>query len=153
MIRTITNPLFVVLLAICIGGGLLVLPKMSSKVATASNIVEQSHAVEKHGDIVLNARTTMNDCKNDKGMAEFHSESLNKWFYVCFIDTQGNIIIQILSGKIDDALSREITTIPSEHLSKPLAYLRNAIAKGSYKLVNTWNINKTPQWFMELILQ
>jgi hypothetical protein len=124
--------------------GVLVLPK-----AAPTNIVEQPHAIESHGeDMTITARVTMQNCKDNNGMAEFMSSITGKWMYICFLDTTSKIIMQILSGDIKDVLSREITTFK---VSNSENYLLNTVKNGGYILKNTWNINKIPAWFKVLL--
>lgn len=156
MTRSVALPVILTILMIILGLSAFA-PKTTVKGAVVisnsiSRVIEQPHAVEKHGAPALSARDTMSQCKDKYGLMELFSPGSDKWMYVCFLDTAKSIIIQILSGKVEDPLAREITTIPTEHLSKPVQYLKNAISKGGYIVKNTWNASKFPDWWKELPL-
>jgi hypothetical protein len=110
-------------------------------------IILGSHAIEKHGAGVTLARSEFDRCDQLPG-AEFFSEKRNTYAYLCFPDMI-HMAVQILTDQRGNSNSREITTIPSEHVSKPINYTKTLFTRDGYVLKNSWG--NLPEWFKLLI--
>jgi hypothetical protein len=109
-------------------------------------IILGQHAIAKHGAGVTLARSEFN-CRQ-LPEAELYSEKRDTYLYLCFVD-QIRMAAQVLSDQRDDPQSREITTIPAEHISKAQNYARSVITRDGYTLKNLYG--DIPAWFKDLI--
>jgi hypothetical protein len=110
-------------------------------------IVLGTHAIEKHGLGVNLTRSAFDRCDQLPGF-EMYSEKRNTWFYGCFVDMT-HMAVQVLTEKRGNPESREITTIPSEHISKPLNYFKSVVTRDGYQMEQAWG--DLPQWFLDAL--
>jgi hypothetical protein len=110
----------------------------------------QQHAVERHTAVLVEpARGSF--CGKDGSGAHLVSKlqsKLDYHFYLCFLDNATKVALQVTYKEAGDPASREITTIPAEHISKPINYIRSIIKRDLLELVD-WKGN-LPDWFMSL---
>lgn len=108
-------------------------------------IILQQHAVERHGArLVEQTRADMDRCK---GLPSAELCDGGVWLYLLFYP-QDRVCFQVCSGPRDDPGSREITTVPKEHVANPRNYVGNLFERG-YRFVQSWN--DAPEWFVELL--
>lgn len=109
-------------------------------------VILQQHAVTKHGLGVNLTRSAFDRCDQLPG-AEYYSPERQTWLYFCFVD-QARMAVQVLTEQRGADGSKEITTIPAEHVSKPYNYARSVITRDGYQLRSTWG--DLPEWFQVL---
>jgi hypothetical protein len=108
-------------------------------------IILQQHAVERHGlNLVTQTRAQMDQCK---GLPSAELCDGRVWLYLLFYP-KDRICFQVCSGPRDDPASREITTVPQEHVTNPKNYVSNLFERG-YRFVQSWQ--DAPQWFIDLL--
>jgi len=77
--------------------------------------------------------------------AELHLPDKNQWMYLCFDGEE--VHIWVLVDRITSNLTREITAIPGNEISKPIKYITSVVKRG-YTLTNSYG--ELPSWFMAL---
>jgi len=110
-------------------------------------IILGSHAIEKHGLGVNLTRSEFDRCDQLPG-AEYYSPERQTWMYFCFVDFT-RMAVQVLTDQRNNPNSREITTIPAEHVSKPWNYVKSVVPRDGYQLEQTWG--NLPTWFLEAL--